>query len=84
MLMADAVSKLSAKTPGKEAVAMEAFAKSLRMVSFYALAIKILDGHTTFSLWGCRRLASSIFTFMGLYIPQEETFLLTLYSIGYF
>ena len=50
MLMADAVSKLSAKTPGKEAVAMEAFAKSLRMVSFYALAIKILDGHTTFSL----------------------------------
>lgn len=30
MLMADAVSKLAAKTPGKEAVAMEAFAKSLR------------------------------------------------------
>ena len=50
MLMADAVSKLSAKTPGKEAVAMEAFAKSLRMVSFSALPIKILDGHTTFSI----------------------------------
>ena len=32
MLMADAVSKLAAKTPGKEAVAMEAFAKALRMV----------------------------------------------------
>lgn len=32
MLMADAVSKLAAKTPGKEAVAMEAYAKSLRMV----------------------------------------------------
>lgn len=32
MLMADAVSKLAAKTPGKEAVAMEAFAKSLRQL----------------------------------------------------
>merc|ERR1711894_364265 len=32
MLMADAVSKMAAKTPGKEAVAMEAFAKSLRML----------------------------------------------------
>lgn len=32
MLMADAVSKLAAKTPGKEAVAMEAFAKALRML----------------------------------------------------
>lgn len=32
MLMADAVSKLAAKTPGKEAVAMEAYAKALRMV----------------------------------------------------
>lgn len=32
MLMADAVSKLAAKTPGKEAVAMEAFAKALRQV----------------------------------------------------
>lgn len=32
MLMADAVSKLAAKTPGKESVAMEAFAKALRMV----------------------------------------------------
>ena len=33
MLMSDAVSKLAAKTPGKEAVAMEAFAKALRMVT---------------------------------------------------
>ncbi|XP_019925622.3 T-complex protein 1 subunit beta [Magallana gigas] len=32
MLMADAVSKLAAKTPGKEAVAMEAYAKALRML----------------------------------------------------
>ncbi|GFS10319.1 T-complex protein 1 subunit beta [Elysia marginata] len=32
MLMADAVSKLAAKTPGKEAVAMEAFAKALRQL----------------------------------------------------
>lgn len=32
MLMSDAVSKLAAKTPGKEAVAMEAFAKALRML----------------------------------------------------
>ncbi|XP_046578872.1 T-complex protein 1 subunit beta-like [Haliotis rubra] len=32
MLMADAVNKLAAKTPGKEAVAMEAFAKALRML----------------------------------------------------
>ena len=35
MLMSDAVSKLAAKTPGKEAVAMEAFAKALRMVCFF-------------------------------------------------
>lgn len=34
MLMADAVSKLAAKTPGKEAVAMEAYAKALRMVCY--------------------------------------------------
>merc|ERR1712142_95604 len=32
MLMADAVMKLAAKAPGKEAVAMESFAKSLRMI----------------------------------------------------
>jgi T-complex protein 1 subunit beta len=32
MLMADAVSKLAVKTPGKEAVAMEAFAKALRQL----------------------------------------------------
>lgn len=33
MLMADAVSQLAAKTPGKEAVAMEAYARALRNVS---------------------------------------------------
>lgn len=32
MLMAEAVANLAAKTPGKEAVAMESFAKSLRMI----------------------------------------------------
>ena len=32
MLMANAVSVLAAKTPGKEAVAMESFAKALRQV----------------------------------------------------
>ena len=32
MLMADAVSRLSARTPGKEAVAMEAYAKALRQL----------------------------------------------------
>ena len=34
MLMAEAVSQLAAKTPGKEAIAMEAFARSLRMVGY--------------------------------------------------
>ncbi len=32
MLMANAVSQLAAKTPGKEAMAMESFAKALRQV----------------------------------------------------
>jgi len=32
MLMANAVSQLAAKTPGKEAIAIEAFAKALRML----------------------------------------------------
>ena len=34
MLMADAVSRLASRTPGKEAVAMEAYAKALRQVRF--------------------------------------------------
>lgn len=33
MLMANAVSQLAAKTPGKEAAAMEAFASALRQVN---------------------------------------------------
>ena len=33
--MADAVSQLAARTPGKEAVAMEAYAKALRQVTDY-------------------------------------------------
>ena len=32
MLMASAVQDLAAKTPGKESIAIEAFAKALRMV----------------------------------------------------
>ena len=39
MLMANAVSQLAAKTPGKEAIAMEAFAKALRMVNFFSLLL---------------------------------------------
>jgi hypothetical protein len=34
MLMAHAVTQLANRTPGKEAVAMESFAKALRMVSY--------------------------------------------------
>lgn len=34
MLMANAVSQLAAKTPGKEAAAMEAFAAALRQVHY--------------------------------------------------
>lgn len=32
MLMAHAVTQLASRTPGKEAVAMESYAKALRMV----------------------------------------------------
>ena len=35
MLMADAVTKVAAVTPGKESVAIEAFAKALRQVRDY-------------------------------------------------
>ena len=42
MLMADAVSKLAAKTPGKEAVAMEAFAKALREVKLSVQSVVCL------------------------------------------
>ncbi len=36
MLMANAVSQLAAKTPGKESMAMESFAKALRQVRVLA------------------------------------------------
>ena len=39
MLMANAVQQLSAKTPGKEAMAMEAFAKSLRQVRWKCVCV---------------------------------------------
>ena len=42
MLMAEAVSQLAAKTPGKEAIAMEAFARALRMVRLFLLVYKIV------------------------------------------
>lgn len=35
MLMANAVAELAMRTPGKESVAMESFAKALRMVSLF-------------------------------------------------
>lgn len=35
MLMAKVVNDLASRTPGKEAVAMESFAKALRMVRAY-------------------------------------------------
>ena len=40
MLMANAVSQLATKTPGKEAMAMESFAKSLRQVHFNFVLIE--------------------------------------------
>lgn len=36
MLMANVVTDLANRTPGKEAVAMESFAKALRMVSTHS------------------------------------------------
>lgn len=36
MLMANAVTELAIRTPGKESVAMESFAKALRMVSLFS------------------------------------------------
>lgn len=35
MLMATAVSQLAEKTPGKESVAIESFARALRQVEFF-------------------------------------------------
>jgi len=39
MLMATAVSQLAEKTPGKESVAIEAFAHALRQVAFCFLKV---------------------------------------------
>ena len=44
MMMADAVMKIAAKTPGKEAVAMESFAKALRMVRYFITAKYFVEG----------------------------------------
>lgn len=42
MLMANAVSQLAAKTPGKEAIAIEAYARALRMVCKSLVTEKML------------------------------------------
>ena len=39
MLMANAVTQLAAKTPGKEAIAIEAYARALRMVWMHCIFI---------------------------------------------
>jgi len=43
MLMANAVSQLAAKTPGKEAIAIEAYARALRMVCHKRCNISCAD-----------------------------------------
>lgn len=41
MLMATAVSQLAEKTPGKESVAIESFARALRQVIHFILSFEI-------------------------------------------
>ena len=49
MLMANAVSQLAMRTPGKEAVAIEAFAKALRAVRiFYWMHTRVIHGKSNF------------------------------------
>lgn len=43
MLMANAVAELAIRTPGKESVAMESFAKALRMVSLFNQIAGLID-----------------------------------------
>lgn len=43
MLMANAVQELASKTPGKEAVAIEAFAAALRQVCIYLAVLPCPD-----------------------------------------
>jgi len=49
MLMANAVTQLAARTPGKEAIAIEAYARALRMVCTHSLCnyypVIDLSGH---------------------------------------
>lgn len=42
MLMANAVAELAIRTPGKESVAMESFAKALRMVSLFSQSVGLM------------------------------------------
>ena len=52
MLMAHAASELAAKTPGKEAVAIESFAKALRQVKFLDKFMGYrMSMFTSVSLW---------------------------------
>lgn len=43
MLMANAVAELAVRTPGKESVAMESFAKALRMVGLFNQIVGLRD-----------------------------------------
>lgn len=50
MLMANAVAELAIRTPGKESVAMESFAKALRMVSLFSQIAGLIDIKVSLSL----------------------------------
>ena len=47
MLMSNAVSQLAALTPGKEAIAMEAFSKALRMVGSRISSLPTTNCHVS-------------------------------------
>jgi len=49
MLMATAISQLAEKTPGKESVAIESFARALRQVSEKKIFFEFFSINLTFS-----------------------------------
>ncbi len=61
MLMANAVMQLAAKTPGKEAMAMESFAKALRQVRFLPLNNYPLHVWTDLISSGCLSVCFSAY-----------------------
>ena len=65
MLMADAVSQLAARTPGKEAVAMEAYAKALRQVTDYTWP----RNHTVVLLYPVNKVWGYIVIPLSVHIP---------------